>query len=343
MNADKYRKYVLAQRPRYGVPTPSIFKLTAQDVPEPGSGQVRVRTAWLSMDPNVYGRVAKVSSHYQPIDLGSVMPGAAVGYVEASRHPGFREGDLVIGAWGWQTHHISDGSDLVKADPEVERPSHHLTAFGLSAFAAYIAVCENLDLQKGETISFGAAVGGLGQMVGQLARQRGARVIAITSGPEKCRIATERLGFDVCIDRTADKAIERISAEFAKSGVDAVVMAVGPGGLKLALPHFRRGGRVAVCGMIGSYAADTSASRDSMGFLLQEINQQRLSIFGVVAADHVGTALEAKFRHEMKQWLRQGAITPVEHVFEGLESAPAAFCGLFEGRNQGKAVVHVLR
>ena len=226
MNADKYRKYVLAQRPRYGVPTPSIFKLTAQDVPEPGSGQVRVRTAWLSMDPNVYGRVAKVSSHYQPIDLGSVMPGAAVGYVEASRHPGFREGDLVIGAWGWQTHHISDGSDLVKADPEVERPSHHLTAFGLSAFAAYIAVCENLDLQKGETISFGAAVGGLGQMVGQLARQRGARVIAITSGLEKCRIATERLGFDVCLDRTADKAIERISAEFAKSGVDELVMAV---------------------------------------------------------------------------------------------------------------------
>lgn len=341
MSADKWRRIVTAQRPRYGVPTPSIFKLDSAEVAEPGSGQVRVRTEWLSLDPNLYGRLAKVSAHYEPMDLGSVMPGAAVGHVEASRHAGFREGERVTGNWGWQTHHISDGSDLRKADPEVDQPSHHLTAFGLPAFAAYLAVCEHLDIQRGETISFGAAMGGLGQMVGQLAKLRGARVIAITSGSEKCRIATERLGFDVCIDRKVEGASDRIVAEFAKSGVDAIVMAVGPGGLKMALPHFRRGGRVAVCGLIGSYAADASGAKESMGFLLQEINQQRLSVFGVVAADHVGSPIEARFRHDMKQWVRDGSIQPIEQVHEGLESAPAAFCGLFEGRNVGKAVVHV--
>lgn len=339
-NANK--RLVLAQRPRYGVPSREVFRLESVPVPQAGKGQILVRTTWLSLDPDLYGRVARVSPHFDPLDLGSVMVGATVGQVEVSNHPDFRIGETVCGAWGWQSYHRSDGSDVRKADPEVLRPSHLLSAFGLSAFAAYIAVCELLQVKAGESMSFGAALGGLGQMVGQIGKLRGARIIAVSSSPEKCRYAEEQLGFDVCIDRKSDDFLERVTAEYAKSGVDCIVMAVGPMGVKLAIPHFRRGARVAVCGLIGSYAAGGSATaQDSMGFLLQEINLLRLKVYGVVAADAVGTSLEARFRHDMKQWIREGKVKPVEHIVEGLENAPDAFRGLFEGANLGKAVVRV--
>lgn len=337
---DVLQRYVLAQRPRYGVPTPETFRLQTGDCPVPGSGQVLIRTTWLSLDAQLYGRISRVSAYLQPMDLGSVMLGATVGRVEASRNASFAEGELVCGAWGWQSHHVSDGSDIRKADPAVDRPSHHLSALGLAAFAAYIAVCNDLGLRHGETIAFGAALGGLGQMVGQMSKLRGSRVIAITSGAEKCRIATETLGFDVALDRKDRNFRERLDGEFRKSGVDALVMAVGPGGLKMALPHLRRGARIGVAGLIGSYDGDGS-SAESMGFLLQEINTLRLSVHGIVAADHFGTELEARFTSEMKQWLREGRIKPIEDISKGLASAPAAYAGLFRGTNVGKALVHL--
>lgn len=334
------RKFVLAQRPRYGVPTPEIFRMVTATRPELADGQVLVRTTWLSLDAHLYGRVARVSAHQEPMDLGSVMLGATVGCVEASRNAGFQEGDLVCGSWGWQSHYLSDGTDIHKADPEIENPSHHLSALGLSAFAAYIAVGEYLDVQQGETIAFGAALGGLGQMAGQFAKLRGARVIAVTSGAEKCAIATGKLGFDVALDRRSRDFRPQLEAAFSQAGVDALVMAVGPAGLRAALPHFRRGGRVGIAGLIGSYDAEDSGP-EGIGFLLQEVNILRLSIYGIVAADHLGTPLESRFRSDMKQWLREGRIRPIEHVSEGLASAPSAYAGLFRGTNVGKALVRV--
>lgn len=338
--ADTIQRYVLAQRPRYGLPTPDTFRLRTSELVGPGEGQVLVRTTWLSLDAHSYGRVARVSAHQEPMELGSVMLGATVGRVQASRNPNFHEGDLVCGAWGWQSHHLSDGTDIRIADPEVEQPSHHLSALGLSAFAAYIAVCEVLGLRPGETIAFGAALGGLGQMVGQFAKLRGARVIAITSGPEKCAIASAKLGFDVALDRRSRNFREQLEATFSQTGVDALVMAVGPGGLRAALPHFRRGGRIGIAGLVGAYDSEDSGP-ESVGALLQDINVLRLSIHGIVAADHLGTELESRFRADMKQWLREGRIRPIEHVSDGLASAPSAYAGLFRGANVGKSLVQV--
>ena len=335
-------KYVLAHRPRYGLPAPEMFRrVEVGPPPSLAEGQVLVRTLWLSLDAHLYGRVARVSAHLEPMDLGAVMLGATVGRVEASRNPGFKEGELVCGAWGWQSHHVTSGLDIHRADPEVSEPSHHLSALGLQAFAAYIAVTEYIGPREGETITFGAALGGLGQMVGQLSKLRGARVIAITSGAEKCRIATQKLAFDVALDRRAKDFQEQLGAAFtAGGGVDGLVMAVGPGGLKAALPHFRRGGRVVVAGLIGSYSGE-SGSSESMGSLLQEINVLRLSLHGVVAKDYLESDTYVQFRRQMKQWLASGEVRPIEDTSYGLLSAPAAYCGIFRGKNRGKALVRV--
>lgn len=337
------RCITVAQRPRYGVPTRDVFRMQSVPVTEPREGQVLVRTMLLAIDPYLYGRVTSVSQHSNPLPLGSVMDGATVGRVEASNHPMFAVGDLVHGAWGWQDYHVTDGSDLTVVDPELARPSYELSALGLSGFAGYIAVNELLQVKPGETLAFGAALGGVGQIVGQIGKLRGARVVAISGSAEKCRYAEEQLGFDVCLDRKAPDFSVRLEAEFSKSGVDCIVMAVGPGGLQAAMPHFRNYARIAVCGLIGSYTGTSSSTGrgNDWGTLVQEVNLRRLRMFGVVAKDLRGTPLDVQFRKDMKQWMLEGKIKPVEHMVKGLESAPDTMRGVFEGRNFGKAIIKI--
>jgi len=337
------RCIVVAHRPRYGVPTRDMFKMQFVAVSEPRDGQVLVRTTLLAIDPYLYGRVTGISQHSDPLPLGSVMEGTTVGRVEVSNHPKFMAGDLVHGAWGWQDYHVTDGNDLTVVDPELARPSYELSALGLSGFAGYIAVNELLQVKPGETLAFGAALGGVGQIAGQIGKLRGARVVGISGSADKCRYAEEQLGFDVCLNRKASDFSERLEAEFSKSGVDCIVMAVGPGGLQAAMPHFRHYARIAVCGLIGSYSsASAKGGKDQdWGTLVQEVSRRRLRMFGVVAKDMRGTPLDDQFRRDMKQWMQEGKIKPVEHFVEGLENAPDTMRGVFEGKNFGKAIVKI--
>jgi NADPH-dependent curcumin reductase len=75
--------------------------------------------------------------------------------------------------------------------------------------------------------------------------------------------------------------------------------------------------------------------------LLNEINLRRLQVTGLVTLDYLGTPEQDQFRREMKAWIREGKVKPLEHVVEGLEHTPDMMQGLFEGKNFGKAVVHV--
>ena len=50
MTAGRNRQVLLASRP-HGEPTPEDFKLVEAEVPEPGPGQMLLRTIHLSLDP----------------------------------------------------------------------------------------------------------------------------------------------------------------------------------------------------------------------------------------------------------------------------------------------------
>lgn len=336
------RQIIVSERPRYSIPTANVFSLITAPKPEPGDRQVLIRTTWLGLDPYLYGRVKQVSSQAKPVPLGGVMVGPTVGRVEISNHPDFTAGDLVQGFWGWQDYYISDGSRISKVDPEVPRPSYVLGAFGISGFGAYIAINEILKVQAGETLTFGAALGGLGQMIGQLGKMRGARTIAGASGTEKCRFAMEELGFDVCLDRKAEDFPAQCAAEYAKAGVDCYAMAAGGRVFREALPHFNLHARIAVCGLMSFYGmVSLPPGPDQTMVVFNEINLKRLVVRGLATLDWMGTPLHEQFKKEMKTWILDGKIKPIEHVVEGLENAPDMLQGLFEGRNFGKAVVHI--
>ena len=336
------RRIVVAERPRYTIPTANVFRLTKVPKPQAVDGQILIRTTWVGVDSYLYSRVSRVSQYFEPVAIGDVMVGATVGRVETSNRPDFKVGDLVHGFWGWQDYYVSDGMDVSKIDAEIPRPSYMLGAFGVSGFGAYVAVNELVKVQPGEILTIGSALGGLGQMVGQIGKLKGARILAGASGPEKCRIAIEQLGFDVCVDRTGKNFLAQAKAVYAKDGIDCYVMAAGGKVLQVALPYFNRNARIAICGMMANYGMSSlPPGGDRTMVLLNEVLLRRMQIRGLVTQDWVGTPLHAQFKTDMKTWILGGRIKPVEHVVEGLEHAPDTMQGLFEGKNIGKAVVHV--
>ncbi len=93
------RQITLAARP-VGVPKESDFRLVESPVPEPGEGQLLVRTDFASVDPYMRGMIARPDSYAGPVDVGDVVPGGSVGTVVGSRHPGYAEGQVVAGEVG---------------------------------------------------------------------------------------------------------------------------------------------------------------------------------------------------------------------------------------------------
>lgn len=336
------RRVILAERPRYIIPTANVFRMTEATMPEARDGQVLIRTTWLGLDSYLYSRLQRDSQFAAPVAIGDVMVGATVGRVEVSNHPDYKVGDIVNGFWGWQDYTVSDGSDIAKVDPEIPRPSYMLGALGISGLGAYAVVNELVKTKPGETLTIGSATGGIGQMVGQLGKLKGARVLAGASGMQKCRHAIEQWGFDVCIDRTAKDFLANAKTEYAKAGVDCYVMLAGGRVLDMALPYFRPNARIAICGMMATYGLSSlPPGGDRTVLLMTEIMRRRLQIRGLVSTDYIGTPLEAQFRKDMKEYILSGKVKPLEHIVNGLENAPEMMQGLFEGKNFGKAVVRI--
>ena len=88
------RRFLLASRPE-GMPEPGNFRLVEEKVPDPEPGQVLVRALWLSVDPYMRGRMSAAKSYTKPVEIGEVMTGGVVGEVWASRHAGYKEGEIV--------------------------------------------------------------------------------------------------------------------------------------------------------------------------------------------------------------------------------------------------------
>jgi NADPH-dependent curcumin reductase CurA len=145
------------------------------------------------------GWISDAPSYLPPVRIGEVMRGGCVAEVIESRHSAYSSGELVFGMFGWQEYAVSDGSGITRVPADVE-PTLALSALGWTSLTAYFGLSEIGKPKPGETVVVSGAAGATGSVVGQLAKLRGARVIGIAGGPEKCDWVTSELGFDGAID-----------------------------------------------------------------------------------------------------------------------------------------------
>ncbi len=333
------RALVLQQRP-HGAPDADTFRLTETPVPQAQDGQVLLRTLYLSLDPYMRGRISAAKSYAASVELGAVMVGGTVSRVEASRHPDFQVGQLVLGYSGWQDYALSDGAGLNKLDDDPRLASRALGVLGMPGFTAYMGLLDIGQPRPSETVVVAAASGAVGSLVGQIAKIKGARAVGIAGGADKCRYVVDELGFDACIDHRAPDFAAQLAAA-CPDGIDVYFENVGGAVFDAVLPLLNTKARIPVCGLIADYnATGLPDGPDRLGLLARTILTKRIRMQGFIIFDDYGPRY-GEFHDQMRSWLDEGKIKFREDIVEGLENAPQAFIGLLEGKNFGKLIIHV--
>ena len=332
---ERNRRFVLAQRPE-GKPDDDTFDLVEGDVPEPGPGEVLVRTRYLSVDPYMRGRMRDAESYAEPWDVGDPLRGDVVGEVVASNGGGFDEGDIVTGTLQWADYATAPGSDLRPVDPDLGPVSTSLSVLGMTGRTAYFGVREVARPTAGDTFVVSGAAGAVGSVAGQIAKKTGARVVGFTGSDEKVAFVEDELGFDAGINYESTDDYGAALDEAAPDGVDVYFDNVGGPITDAVFTRLNLDARVAVCGQISQYnAEETPTGPRKLGTLIGK----RATVEGFLVWDFNARFEQATER--LAEWVANDEIRYRETVTEGLENAPEAFVGLFEGDNVGKQLVKV--
>ncbi|MBU2981567.1 NADP-dependent oxidoreductase [Lentibacter algarum] len=335
----------LAARPE-GAPKDSDFALVQAPLPTPAEGEVLVRVQYMSLDPYMRGRMDDAKSYAAPVPIGGVMEAGGVGEVIASNSPHFAVGDKAFGMFGWASHGCLPAKEMRKLDDSLPLTTA-LGVLGMPGFTGWYGLTELGRPKAGETLVVAAATGPVGSMVGQIAKARGLHTVAIAGGPDKCKLATEKFGFDVALDHYAypdAKSLRAALKEAAPKGIDIYFENVGGKIFEAVLPMMNTFGRIPVCGMIAGYNAGrlggvAGSGPDRLPALWSSILVKQMSVNGFIISNHYDHY--GKFLAEVAPLVATGEIAVLEDITEGLENAPRAFMGLLEGKNVGKQIVKI--
>ena len=334
------RQILLASRPQ-GEPNAENFKLVETPVAPLADGQVLVRHHFLSLDPYMRGRMSDAKSYAAPQPLNEVMIGGTAGEVVESRNPHFKAGDKVVGMGGWQEYAVVNADQrgvLQKVDTTHVPLSAYLGAVGMPGVTGWYGLVKIIDPKAGETVVVSSAAGAVGGAVGQLAKARGARVVGIAGGPDKCRSVVAELGFDECIDYRQFPDLKSMSGALkaaCPNGIDGYFENVGGVLLDAVMLRANAFARIAMCGMIAGYNGEPIPMT-----LPQLILTNRMKIEGFIVSEHMEAWPEAL--KELGTLVATGKLKYRETVAQGIANAPEAFFGLLKGRNQGKQLVKLV-
>ncbi len=320
-----------------GSPSIELFRTEQVPMTSPASGQVLLRSRFLSIDPYVRNRLTNAKSYAKGVGLGEVIVGETVAEVLESRHANFKPGQLVKSWLGWQSHGVADGDQLQLLPDNSILPSLWLGVLGMPGLTAYTGLLDIGRPKPGETVVVPAAAGPVGSAVGQIARLHGARAVGIAGGAAKCRSLMDDYGFDAAVDHRAPDFAAQLAAACPK-GIDVFFDSVGGAVLSAVLPLLNDFSRIPLCGTIADYASAVGMP-DQRPALMRTILVKRVTVRGFIVYDFAHR--EPDFQHDMKRWLAERAITYREDIAQGLAQAPDLFVRLLEGKTTGKAIVQL--
>jgi len=329
------RQVRLKSRPS-GIPQAEHFEIVNAPIPEPGENQVLVRNIYLSVDPAMRGWLSDTASYMEPIPIGAVMRARALGRVEASRHPDFRPGELVVGMFGWQDYAAVEAKAIQQKVTRTNLPiSTSLGVLGTNGLTAYFGLLEIGKPRAGETVVVSTAAGAVGSCVGQIARIKGCRTVGIAGGPEKVRICREEFRYDAAVDYKADDFASALAAACSE-GVDVYYDNTAGRISDEVLKHLNVGARVVLCGTasVASWDPPPLGPRVERRLLIKRARMQ-----GFIVLDFAERYTEAM--KDLTQWVREGLIRYREDILEGIEHAPGAIAGLYRGENFGRRLIHI--
>lgn len=315
------------------------------DVPPEG---LIIKNLYSSLDP--YMRLMLIppdQKHYrEPFIIGEPLYSFGIGEVIASNNGKYPEKSLIRARLPIQQYTSFTASKIVSNKVEVLPASNFNVAawlgpLGMPGQTAYSSIFEIGKPQAGETIFVSAASGAVGQLVGQICKKRGLRVIGSVGDNKKLTLIKDKFGFDDGFnykEEDANDALTRLCPE----GVDIYYDNVGGPQLEGAIEHMNKDGRIIVCGMVSQY---NKAPNERYGIknLFQFVGRS-LTMRGFLVGDKdFRPKWEAAHKKEVKDWLDSGELNVTMSEVIGIENGAEAFAGMLEGKSQGKAVLRIWR
>jgi NADPH-dependent curcumin reductase len=327
----------VARRP-VGNVVPEDFKWAVSEIPEPGPNEALLKTHYLGVVPvmRMYMLGASPSGEV-PLAIGDVIHGRGVAQIVKSRHPDWREGEMVQGQLAWQTYKVTAFSPQEKY---FRMPSNGLPAalgsgvLGMTGLSAWAGLFPTGDPRKGDRMVLSGAAGGVGSMVSQIAANVvGCDVVGIAGGPEKCAFTLAH-GCSAAIDYKSEDIAARLDALRA-DGIDLYFDNVGGETLQACLERLRMHARVVLCGSISEYTRDVQFALPNYTRL--RATDSRMAGFFVYNHVHKWAQVMA----ELAGWIHDGKLKPVQDVEQGFQNMPRALAKLYDGKNVGVACCSV--
>jgi NADPH-dependent curcumin reductase CurA len=338
------RQWRVARYPQIDEPiSTALFDWVETGIPTPGDGEFVVRSICLGTGPAQRGYLSPGRGEFLSlVPLGQVMRGRGVGQIVSSRHPDYPAGRIFVGSLGWQDYSVQQprGKQFVFSTKLVAEPirplSLELGILGQAGVTAYFGLIEVGRMKPGDRVLVSAAAGGVGSVVGQIARIQGAEtVVGVAGTDEKCRWLTRTLGLSAAVNYRRDDLDARL-AELFPNGIDLFFDNVGGATLDTALLHLAERARVVICGFISSdYRRDPGPGPINY----RKLVSRRARMEGFVVFDYWERFAEAEAA--LRDWYAQGLLHSCEDIDEGLENMPASLASLFSGTNRGVKLCRV--
>jgi NADPH-dependent curcumin reductase len=333
---DINRQWLLRSRPTDHLDV-SHFEYRESPMPQPNlaAGEILVRNLYLGFDASQREWTLDKEGYWPPVKIGDVMRGAAVAQVIRSTNPAFPEGCLTSAMYGWQEYAVADISLPMPPArlPDGISPTTALAVFGATTLTAYFGLIEVGGLKAGQTVVVSAAAGATGSAAVQIAALRGARVIGIAGGAQKCATVCGEYGADAAIDYRHENVDQRL-AELCPNGIDLYYDNVGGSILQGAIANMAHHGRIVLCGQIVNYDQQEPAPGPN-NLMLLVYRQVRMEGFLILAfAKQIPDAMK-----EIGAWVAAGKLRVREDIQHGFENIPRTLMRLYRSENDGKQLL----
>ncbi|KAL4934458.1 MDR family NADP-dependent oxidoreductase [Aspergillus undulatus] len=311
------------------------------NAPAPKDG-VFLQSLYTSFDPYMRGRMrsAEIKSYAPPFYLDKPIESATIAKVLRSNHGSYKEGDLILGRLPIQEYIAVEADELSSRIRPLDNPLGiqdtrvFLSALGMPGLTAYSSLYEIGQPKKGETIFISAASGAVGQLVGQLAKHEGLKVIGSVGSDEKLDYILKDLGFDGGFNYKKEKPADAL-ARLAPNGIEIYYENVGGEHLEAALEALNNFGRVVVCGMISQYNSAPYPIKN-----ISYVLTKRLTMRGFIVGDAgMGDKYSKEHQENVQKWIKDGSFKNLIHETVGIDNAAEGLVGIFHGKNLGKAVL----
>ena len=331
-NLPNLKKVVLKERPKDN-PKVEGFDIVEEISRAPNDGEVLIEMQALEIGAWIRTTLNEEAFHGST-PIGGTIPALGIGRVLISKSDKFKEGDIVNGPIFAQTHTTMPAEMFAKVEnPEID-PFTQIAVLGVTTgLTAYFGIYEVGQVKKDDVVLVSGAAGGVGALVCQLAKIKGAKVIGVAGGKEKCDVLIKEIGADAAIDYKKDNLDEKIKM-YASEGIDIFFDNVGGEILDAALDNIRDRARVVICGAISQYSHHDSVKGPNLYLRLAE-KYSRMEGFTVMHFEEK----HAEASKELLSFYKEGKLKIPYHIEEGIENFPLALQKLFTGGNIGKLMI----